>query len=82
MIIWAIKSFNEMEGNEKLIFTTEKDAMRLRKFTDITSPIRERMFYIPVGIEILNEDSENFNNQIRNYVRNNKRDSILHQQQD
>jgi tetraacyldisaccharide 4'-kinase len=77
-----IRTFDEMPGGEKLIFTTEKDAMRLRKFTNIASPIREKFFYIPVGIEILNEELENFNNQIRNYVRDNKRDSILHQKQD
>jgi len=74
--------FEEMEAVEKLIFTTEKDAMRLQKITNIASSIRERMYYIPVGIEIMNEDVENFNMQIRNYVRNNKRDSILHKQQD
>ena len=68
----------EMEEKGKLIFTTEKDATRLRKFTNIEASIRDRMFYIPVSIEILNEDGENFNNQIRSYVRHNKRDSILH----
>ncbi len=73
--------YEEMEGTEKLIFTTEKDAMRLRKFTKIASSIRERMYYVPVGIEIMNEDEDSFNTQIRNYVRNNKRDSILHKQQ-
>ena len=71
-----------MEGENKLIFTTEKDAARLRKFTNIAAPLREKMYYIPVGIEIINEDGESFNNHIRNYVRNNKRDSILHKQQD
>ncbi|MFC2115747.1 tetraacyldisaccharide 4'-kinase [Bacteroidota bacterium] len=74
--------FKEMEGSDKLIFTTEKDATRLRKFTNIASSMRERMYYVPVGIEIMNEDVESFNNQIRNYVRNNKRNSILHKKQD
>ncbi len=77
-----LQSFREMQEKEKLIFTTEKDATRLRKFTNIEATIRDRMFYIPVSIEILNEDGENFNNQIRSYVRDNKRDSILHKQQD
>lgn len=76
------RTFMEMEAGEKLIFTTEKDATRLRKFTNIENSIRERMYYVPVGIEILNEDGENFNNNIRNYVKDNKRDSILHKQQD
>ena len=77
-----LQSFEQMEGDEKFIFTTAKDATRLQKFTNIAAPVRERMFYVPVGIEILNEDGETFNNHIRNYVRDNKRDSILHKQQD
>lgn len=77
-----IRAFNEMEGEEKFLFTTEKDAVRLRKFTNIESPIRERMYYAPVGISILNEDRENLNNHIRNYVRDNKRNSILHKRKD
>ncbi len=76
-----LKTYGEMEGEEKFIFTTEKDAMRLGKFTDMDVSIRNRMYYIRVGVDILNEDRENFNNQIRNYVRNNKRNSILHKKQ-
>lgn len=72
------QSFHEMEGEEKLLFTTEKDAVRLRNFTGIDASLRQRMYYVPVGIEFLNEDTENFNNMIINYVRNNKRNSILH----
>jgi len=75
------RAFNELEGPEAYIFTTEKDAMRLKGFPGIAPAIKERMFYIPVVIEILNEDIENFQSQIRNYVRSNKRDSILHKQQ-
>jgi tetraacyldisaccharide 4'-kinase len=77
-----LTSYDEMDGAYKFIFTTEKDAMRLRKFTDIEASVREKMYYVPVGIEFLNEDRDNFNNHIRNYVRDNKRDSILHKKQD
>jgi tetraacyldisaccharide 4'-kinase len=76
------RSFKEMEGENKFIFTTEKDAMRLRKSTDIDKSTRDRMYYVPLGIDILNEDRENLNNHIRNYVKDNKRDSILHKKQD
>jgi tetraacyldisaccharide 4'-kinase len=50
------QSFKDMDEKEKLIFTTEKDATRLRKFTNIEPSIRDRMFYIPIGVQILNED--------------------------
>ena len=74
------ESFEAMEGPDRFIFTTEKDAMRLRNFSNIAASIKNRMFYFPVGIEFLNEDNENFNHQIQTYVRSNKRNSILHQQ--
>ena len=32
-----ISTFNSMEGDEKIIFTTEKDAMRLEKFLILIS---------------------------------------------
>ena len=73
-----IRTFQEIPGEEKLIMTTEKDAMRLQKFQDIISPVKGKMYYIPIVIGFLNEDTRNFNNHIVNYVRNNKRDSILH----
>lgn len=80
-ILNITNSFSELQETDSYIFTTEKDAMRLRNFTNIAAAIKDKMFYIPVGIEFLNEDIEIFNTQIRNYVRSNKRDSILHQQQ-
>ena len=75
-----LHEFKSVEGNKSYLFTTEKDAMRLRKFTNIDAEIKDRMFYIPIEAEFLNEDTENFNNQILKYVKNNKRDSILHKQ--
>jgi tetraacyldisaccharide 4'-kinase len=73
--------FEEIKEENKYIFTTEKDAVRLRNFTNIGSPMRERMYYVPVGISILNDDRDSIHQQILNYVRNNKRNSILHRKQ-
>ncbi len=75
-----LQTFSDMEGRDRFIFTTEKDAVRLRKFTNIDSEIKDRMFLIPIETEFLNDDTENFNNQILKYVKNNRRDSILHKQ--
>jgi tetraacyldisaccharide 4'-kinase len=77
-----ISTFNSMEGNEKIIFTTEKDTMRLEKFTDIDIKIKDRMYFIPVTINFLNEDTDNFNQHILSYVRVNKRNSILYKKKD
>ena len=70
--------FTEMEGDEKYCFTTEKDAMRLQKFDNMREDIKARMYYVPLEIDFLNEDTGNFNQHILNYVRNNRRNSILH----
>ena len=80
-IIRITQVFEGLQGADRYIFTTEKDAMRLRNFTNIEYPVQKSMYYIPVGIDFLNEDTENFNAQIKNYVRSNKRDSILHKKQ-
>ena len=80
-ILRITRVFEGLPDLDRYIFTTEKDAMRLRNFTDIEYSVQSRMFYIPVGIEFLNEDTENFSTQIQNYVRSNKRNSILHKQQ-
>jgi tetraacyldisaccharide 4'-kinase len=76
-----LQTYRNLEGKDPYIFTTEKDAMRLRKFGNIDEDIKSRMFYIPIEIEFQNEDTDSFNQQILKYVNNNKRDSILHKEQ-
>jgi len=75
---YIVQTFNNMDGIQKIIMTTEKDAMRLQKFSEIEPSVKDKMYYIPIVIDFLNEDTENFNNHILNYVRNNKRNSILY----
>lgn len=77
-----ILDFEMLQREEKFLITTEKDAARLQKYHEIHSNIKNRMFYIPVRIGFLNDDAENFNKHIFNYVRNNKRNSILHKGKD
>ena len=74
--------FEKIPNSEKILITTEKDAVRLQKFSDLPADFKASMFYIPITIEFLNNDAENFNIQILNYVRNNKRNSILHSGKD
>ncbi|MCK4920655.1 MAG: tetraacyldisaccharide 4'-kinase [Bacteroidales bacterium] len=75
----ARKIVEELEKlNNGIILTTEKDAVKLRKFRDIFKDIEQRFFYLPIFITFLNDDEKSFNHQIISYVRDNKRDSILH----
>lgn len=63
---------------KKLIVTTEKDAMRL-----INSPYLRLLeglplIYLPIEVKFHGQDEKKFNDQIFNYVRENKRDSTVH----
>lgn len=64
-------AYNDLRSVTRYLFTTEKDAVRLREFTNIAEPIKASFFYIPIGIHFLNEDKKEFDNLIIDYVRKN-----------
>ncbi len=66
-----IEKYNSVETNNKIIITTEKDAMRLQKFSNIANDLGNSFFYIPIQVEFLNNQEKNFNQQIIEYVRKN-----------
>jgi tetraacyldisaccharide 4'-kinase len=73
--------FHAVQSDEKFIITTEKDAMRLREFTNIAEPVKDSFYYIPAGVKFLNEDQEEFDNMIIDYVRKNKRNNRISKSQ-
>jgi tetraacyldisaccharide 4'-kinase len=75
---FIIRTFQELKGINKVILTTEKDAVKFRLLEDEFNTLKNKVYYMPVMVSILNNDTENFNTQIKNYVRSNKRDRILH----
>ncbi|HEX2969503.1 MAG TPA: tetraacyldisaccharide 4'-kinase [Bacteroidales bacterium] len=70
-------TFQNLKTSNRYVITTEKDAMRLREFANIASEIKSCSYYIPVGIEVLNEEKEELDKQIIDYVRKNKRNNRL-----
>ncbi|MCX7862700.1 MAG: tetraacyldisaccharide 4'-kinase [Bacteroidales bacterium] len=73
-----ISRFNEINQPNKVIITTEKDAIRLRE-----SPMTEELqnlplFYIPIEIEILYNEKNMFNQELIEYVRKNQPISSIH----
>jgi tetraacyldisaccharide 4'-kinase len=70
-------SFNNLGSARKFLITTEKDAVRLREFTNIAEYIRSSTYYIPVGIKFLNDDKAEFDNLIFEYVGKNKRNNRI-----
>jgi tetraacyldisaccharide 4'-kinase len=70
-------TWHSLKSARKYIITTEKDAARLREFTNIAEPVRSAFFYIPLGINFLNNDKDEFDNLIVDYVRKNKRNNRI-----
>ena len=81
------KIFDNIASANKIILTTEKDAMRLKgpEFKEILDHLP--LFYMPIEIEFNNNDKNNrldntagneFNKQILNYVRTNQNYRSVH----
>lgn len=47
------KAFDSLEGNEKIIVTTEKDAVRLLNNPYFPHQLKPHIFYIPIGVEFI-----------------------------
>ena len=75
--------YNELKksGKEVLVLTTEKDAMRLREHSPDKS-LQNAFHAVRIHVNFLNEDKDEFDRLIRNYVNSNKRSSILYQGED
>lgn len=68
-------ALNNLKASEKYIITTEKDAVRIREFTNIALPLKTTFFYIPIGVKFLNDAGYRFENLIIEYVRRNNRNN-------
>ena len=65
-------AFENIAADEKYILTTEKDAARFQKYSDLPEKYLNRMFYLPISIDFLRGESENFEKKILSYVEKNK----------
>ena len=66
--------FNSLDGDHKLIVTTEKDAVRLQGM-ELPQQLKESIFALPIQVEILQDKQTIFNQKIVDYVRKNTRNS-------
>jgi len=67
-----IKSaWKTLKSEEKLLLTTEKDAVRLREFSNFDDHLKRAFYCIPVEVIFLNDDKHEFDNLILDYVRKN-----------
>ena len=73
------ESFDNIAHSNKLVVTTEKDAMRLRN-PELESAVKQLpFFYIPIEV-VFHTDKEKFDQIVLNYVRKNQPDSFVHQE--
>ena len=69
---------NTVDDHNKVILTTEKDAVRLRELPYLDDEMKKMLYYIPVRISFIDEkEKEQFNNNILEHVRNYQTNSRL-----
>lgn len=73
-----IKEYENIVSSNKLIITTEKDAIRFKSSSFKELLINLPLFYIEIEIEFLQNVESTFNNQIINYVKKNRRSDKVH----
>lgn len=71
----VIASYEAMEGSDKIIITTEKDAARLAKSAYLCQLESVPLFAAPVRVHF--HEEEKFNEAIKDYVRENSRDCCV-----
>lgn len=67
-------AYNKMDG-KKIILTTEKDATRIRRASNLPQEIKENIYAIPIEIKIIDNKEKIFNQIILDYVTEDSRDS-------
>jgi len=76
-ILTIVNEFKNIPSKNKLIITTEKDAMRIKDTELMNFFVDLPLFYIPIEIKFHCKTSDEFDNQIINYVKRNQSNSIV-----
>lgn len=69
--------FIKLKEGRRIIITTEKDATRLMHHPALGEELKQHLYTLPIEVEILQNQRDNFNQHIIGYVRKNTRNSIL-----
>ena len=72
------KTYNDEFTRNKLIVTTEKDAMRLLKSEIMDELNNLPLYYLPIKVKLHKHDENNFINKIHDYVGKDKSSSSIH----
>ncbi len=71
-------TFNKIENDEKIIITTEKDAMRFINYKKEILPDKKHWYYIPIEVSFHNNAKSSFIKYIVDYAKKNKRNNLLY----
>ena len=66
------RAWENLQSGQKIIITTEKDAVRLREFINIAPVIKGAFYYLPVEVGFVKDNKHEFDSLIFDYVRKNK----------
>ena len=70
------ETFNALPS-PRCIITTEKDVTRLKDAEGLSEDVKKNLYVLPVRVKFMQDQEDNFNQQITGYVRKNSRNSIL-----
>ena len=65
--------YESLNGSNRMILTTEKDATRLLQRDDLPQSLKENIYAMPIEVEFLDNEEEKFNQIIENHVTENSR---------
>jgi tetraacyldisaccharide 4'-kinase len=65
-----IKDFNLLPPENRIIITTEKDAMRLEAYADYIKMNHLPLYVLPVEVEFLDQDEQRFKQDIQHFLLN------------
>ena len=71
------KAYAAIKAEDKIIITTEKDAARLSTYP-LDETLASNLYILPIEVEFLQNQQENFDQYITDYVSKNSRDRIVH----
>jgi len=72
------EKYNSAEGKNKLVITTEKDAVRLQHVKKFPEKIKLKTFYLPVNVTFSEHKKDEFDSKVLKYVKKNKPVGKLH----
>ncbi|HOI00331.1 MAG TPA: hypothetical protein PLE85_07270, partial [Bacteroidales bacterium] len=76
------QQFQDHYSRSKIIYTTEKDAMRLRHANLLSLLDDVPVAYVPIRVVFHNGDAERFDKLVLNYVERDSRSGSLHTTED